>query len=98
MDGQCLRAVLNGLKEYVNLMRVFIKGYHEVSDIGYFLDVNVQYREISNNLYNGLTFLQERMNFEKVEKLVANLYDKKGYINTNLKHVLNYRLVWKKVH
>ena len=85
MDGQCLRAVLNGLKEYVNLMRVFIKGYHEVSDIGYFLDVNVQYREISNNLYNGLTFLQERMNFEKVEKLVANLYDKKGYINKKFK-------------
>ena len=40
------------------------------------------------------------MKVEKVEKLVANLHDKKGIIIyiRNLKQVLNHRLLLKKVH
>ena len=40
------------------------------------------------------------MKVEKVQKLVANLHDKKGIIIyiRNLKQVLNHRLLLKKVH
>ena len=40
------------------------------------------------------------METEKVEKLVANLHDKKEYVLyiRNLKQALNHRLVLKKVH
>ena len=39
--------------------------------------INDQYPESSHNFYNALPFLSERMKIEKVEKLVANLQDKK---------------------
>ena len=54
---------------------------------------------IGNN-GNDLPFLTERMKTEKVEKLVANLYDKTEYVMhiRNLKQALNRRLVFKKVH
>ena len=40
------------------------------------------------------------MKIEKIEKLVANLYDKTEYVIhiRNLKQALNHRLVLKKVH
>ena len=43
-------------------------------------------------------FLPERMKIEKVEKLVANLYDKTEYVihKINSKQALNQRLVLKK--
>ena len=46
-----------------------------------------------------LPFFPERMNIEKVEKLVASLHDKTEYvIHINLKQVLNYKLELKKLH
>ena len=36
----------------------------------------VQYLEKLNEIYNDLLFLPERMKIKKVEKFVANLYDK----------------------
>ena len=36
----------------------------------------VQYLEKLNEIYNDLPFLPERMKIKKVEKFVANLYDK----------------------
>ena len=55
----------------------FIKNYIEESDEGYFLEVDVQYTEKLHELHNDLKFLPERIKLEKVEKLVANLHDKK---------------------
>ena len=52
-----------------------IKNHNEESDKGYFLEADVQYLEKLRELYNGLPFLPERMNIEKVEKLVANSHD-----------------------
>ena len=52
-----------------------IKNHNEESDKGYFLEADVQYLEKLHELYNGLPFLPERMNIEKVEKLVANSHD-----------------------
>ena len=54
----------------------FIKNYNEESDEGYFLEVDVQYPEKFYKRFNDLPFLPERIKFEKVEKLVTNLYDK----------------------
>ena len=46
-----------------------------------------------------LPFFPERMNIEKVEKLVASLHDKTEYvIHINLKQVLNHKLELKKLH
>ena len=52
------------------------------------------------NLHNDLPFLPERMKINKCNKLVCNLYDKKGYVVhiRALKQSLNHRLVLKKVH
>ena len=64
----------------------------------YFLEVDVQYSKILPELHNDLSFFPERMNIEKVEKLVTNLHDKNGYVIhiRNLKQALIYGLVLKK--
>ena len=54
----------------------FIKSYNEKSDIGYFLEVDIQYPKIVHHLHNDLSFLPERMKIEKVKKLVPNLHAK----------------------
>ena len=61
------------IKDTSQFNKDFIKDYNEESNDGYFLEVDVQYLE---KLYGDLPFLPERMNTEKVEKLVANLHDK----------------------
>ena len=47
-----------------------------------------------------MPFLPERMNNEKVGKLVPNLHAKTEYVICirNFKHALNHRLILKKVH
>ena len=47
-----------------------IKNYNEKSDEGHFLEVSVQYLEQLHGLYNDLTSLPDRMEIEKVEKLM----------------------------
>ena len=76
----------------------FIKNYNEQSDEGYFLEVDVQYLEKSQELHNDLPFLSEKMKVQKVEKLVANLHDKTEYVIhiRNLKQALNHGLAFKK--
>ena len=73
----------------------FIKGCNEASDIGFFLEVYVQYPENLHNLHN------ERMKIEKVEKHVDDLRDKTKYVIQhirNLKETLNCGLVLKTLH
>ena len=78
----------------------FIKNYNEESDERYFLDVYVQYPQKLHDLPNNLPFLPEKIKVENVEKLVANLHDKGGYVVhiRNLKQALNHGLVLKKLH
>ena len=47
----------------------FIKDYNEESDEGYFLEFHVQYLKKLHDLHNQLSFLPERMKFEKMIKL-----------------------------
>ena len=60
----------------------FIKNYNEESDERYFVKVDVQYIEKLHELHNDLPVLLERMKIEKVENLVANLYDKLNTLYT----------------
>ena len=50
--------------------------------------------------HNDLSFLPERMKYEKVEKLITNLHDKTEYVihRRNLKQALNHGLVIKEVN
>ena len=57
----------------------FVENYIEDSDEGYFLEVEVQFPEKLYDLHNDLPLLPGRMIIEKVEKLVANVHDKKEY-------------------
>ena len=62
-------------------------------------DMFLRFLEKLHELHNNLPFLPERMKIEKVEKLVANLYDKTEYVihKRNLKQALNNGLVLKNV-
>ena len=78
----------------------FIKNYNEESDEVYFLEGDAQYPEKLYDFHNDLPFLTESMKTEKVEKLVAKLYDETEYVIhiRNLKQALKHGLVLKKVH
>ena len=56
----------------------FIKSYNDESDEEYFVENDVQYPKNLHNLHINLSFLPERIKLEKVEKLVANLYEKEN--------------------
>ena len=57
----------------------FIKNYNENSDIGYYLEVDVEYPRNLHNLHSDLPFLPERMKINGCTKLVCNLNDKENY-------------------
>ena len=54
----------------------FIKTSNKDSDIGYFVEADVQYPQRLHELHNDVPFLPKRMKIEKLEKLLANLHDK----------------------
>ena len=58
----------------------FIKIYSVDSNMRYFFHVDVQYPEVLHEIDNDLPFLLERIKIEKIEKLLAILYDKKEYV------------------
>ena len=80
--------------------KVFIKNYDEKSEVGYILEVDVQYPEKSYKLHSDLPFLPEKKKLVKVEKLVTSLQDKCEYVVhiKGLKQALNHGLILKKVH
>ena len=69
-----------------------MKNFNEEGDEWYFLKIDFQYFEKLLELHNDWPFLSKRMNIEKEEKLVANLYDKTEYVVhvRNLKEALNH--------
>ena len=60
--------------------KVFIKNYDEKSEVGYILEVDIQYLKKLYELHSDLPFLPERKKLGKVEKLVTNLQDKIEYV------------------
>ena len=68
------------IKDTSKFNESFIKSYDENSAEGYFLEADIQYPENLHKLHNDLPFLPEKIEIEKVEKFVANLHDKTGYV------------------
>ena len=58
----------------------FIKNSDYNSDIGYFLEVDVEYQTKLSNLHKDLPFLPERKKIKKCSKLVCNMNDKEYYV------------------
>ena len=76
-----------------------IKSYHEDSDIGCLLKVDVQYPLELHKLHSDLPFLSEIMKIEMVEKLLAWLRNEKTiyFVHIrNLKQAFNHGLLIKK--
>ena len=103
--GDVSKLPVNGFKwvEKSRLSRFnerFIKNYNENSDIGYFLEVDVEYPKKLFSSHKDLPFLPERKKLEKVEKLVCSIEDKEKYVIhiRALKQALNHGLILKKVH
>ena len=64
MVGQC-RKSLRWIKDTSQFNESFIKNYN----LGYFLEVDVQYLETLHEPHHDLPFLPERMKIEKVENM-----------------------------
>ena len=58
----------------------FIKNYNENGNIGYFLEVDIDYPEELFNLHKDLPFLHESKKVNNVEKLICSIEDKKKYV------------------
>ena len=54
----------------------FIKKDDENSNMGYFLEVHIDYQKELFNFHKGLPFLPKRKRVEKVEKLICSIEDK----------------------
>ena len=78
----------------------FIKNYNENSNVGYFLEVDVEDPKKLFSSHKELLFLPEREKLEKVEKLVCSIEDKEKYVIhiRALKLALNHGLILKEVH
>ena len=66
---------VNGFKWVNGLSR-----FNENSDIGYFLEVDVEYPKKLFSLHKDLLFLPERRKLEKVDKVICYIEDKEKYI------------------
>ena len=94
---------VNGFKWVKKLSKVnndFIKKYDENSNVGYFLEVDVEYPKNLFNLHKDSSFLTERKKIRRVEKLIGSIEDKEKYVIhiRALKQALNYGLKLKKIH
>ena len=69
---------VNGFKWVSNeINEEFIKNYHENSDKGYILEVDIKYPRKLHDLHSNLPFLPKRIKIDKCKKLVCNLRNKK---------------------
>ena len=94
---------VNGFKWENDLSRFnenFIKNYDENSDVGYFVELDIEYPKQLQSYHKDLTFLPERKKLEKVEELVCSIEDKEKYVVhiRALQKALNHGLVLKDVH
>ena len=91
---------VNGFKWIDNneINEELIKNYNENDNKGYILEVDVKYLKRLHELHSYLPFLPERMEINKCNNLVCNLYDKKKYVThiNLLKQALNHGLKLKK--
>ena len=94
--------LVNSFKWETDLLRFnenFIKTYNENTDVGYFLEVDIEYPKQLWSSHKDLPFLPEGRKLDKVEKLVCGIQDKEKYaIHIRaLKQALNHGLILKDV-
>ena len=97
--GMSQKLPVNGFKWAKNLSQfneIFKRNYNENSDIGYFLEVDIDYSKKLFNLHKDLPFLLERKKVNKVGKLICSIEDKEKYVMhiRVLKQALNHGLVF----
>ena len=63
-------------EELSNFNEDFIKNYDENGNIGYFLEVDIDYPKELFNLHKDLPFLPESKKVNKVEKLICSIENK----------------------
>ena len=70
------------------------------TDKGYILEVDVSYPAEQHNQHNDLPFMCERIEINRVEKLVPNLRDKKSYVIhiRALAQALEHGLILDRIH
>ena len=73
---------VNGFKWTDNdqINEEFIKNYNENDKKRYIFEVDAQYPKKLQELHSDLAFLPERMEINKCNKLVCNLFNKKIYV------------------
>ena len=64
----------------------FIRNYDKNSDIGYLLEVDIEYPKTLWGLHKDLPFLPERKKLSSTEKLIGSIEDKEKICNTH-KHI-----------
>ena len=75
---------INGFKQVEDLSQFnedFIKNYDENSDIGYFLEVDLEYPKKLFNLHKDLPFLPERKELFGIHKDLLSILDRKKLEN-----------------
>ena len=85
-------------KELSNFNEDFIKNYNENGDIGYFLEVDIDYLKELFNFQKNLPFLPKSKKVNKVEKLICSIENKEKCVIDirSLKQALNHGLIFKK--
>ena len=101
--AMCEKLPVNGFKWVTKLNRFnedFIKNYNKNSNVGYFLDVDIEYPKNLYKMHSDLPFLPDRKKIGKIEKFVCGIEDKEKYvIHINaLKNSLNHGLRLINVH
>ena len=99
----CEKLPVNGFKWVTKLDKFnedFIKNYNEDGDVGYFLDIDIEYPKNLHKMHSDLPFLPGRRKIGKIEKLVCGIEDNEKYvIHINaLKQALNRGLRLINVH
>ena len=70
----------DGFKRVNDVSRFTPDEIGKYNNKGYLLEVDVKYPQMLHDSHNDLPFMCEKMEINKVEKLVPNLYDKKKYV------------------
>ena len=56
-----------------------MRSYNENSDVGYFLEVDIDYPKQLWRFHKDIPYLSEERKLEKLEKLVCSMEDKEKY-------------------
>ena len=85
-------------KQLSNFNEDLIKNYNENGDIGYFLEVDIDYLKELFNFQKNLPFLPKSKKVNKVEKLICSIENKEKCVIDirSLKQALNHGLIFKK--